>query len=50
MFGFDSVRTTSNMGSLSIGISTVANSKGAIVGETATGYEFGRIIDALHIE
>ncbi|EET89799.1 MAG: translation initiation factor IF-6 [Candidatus Micrarchaeales archaeon] len=50
ILGFDSVRTTSNMGSLSIGISTVANSKGAIVGETATGYEFGRIIDALHIE
>ena len=37
--GFDSVRSTANMGSLGVGIAVVANSNGALIGDTTTGYE-----------
>lgn len=47
--GFDSVRSTANMGSLGIGIAVVANSNGALIGDTTTGYEFSRIIDGLYL-
>ena len=44
---FDSVRTTANTGSLSIGLSVVANSKGAVMGDSTSGYELVRIMEAL---
>ncbi|MEM0149425.1 MAG: translation initiation factor IF-6 [Candidatus Micrarchaeaceae archaeon] len=47
--GFDSVRSTANMGSLGIGIAVVANSNGALIGNTTTGYEFSRIVDGLYL-
>jgi translation initiation factor 6 len=45
--GFDSVRTTADRGSLSIGLASIANSKGLLVGEDTTGFEMNRIIDGL---
>ncbi len=47
--GFNSVRTTANTGSLSVGLSAVANSNGLVAGDTTTGYELARIMDALDI-
>ncbi|MCL4390920.1 MAG: translation initiation factor IF-6 [Candidatus Micrarchaeaceae archaeon] len=47
--GFDSVRSTANMGSLGVGIAVVANSNGALIGDTTTGYEFSRIVDGLYL-
>ncbi len=44
---FDSIRTTANTGSLSIGLSVVANSKGAVMGDSTSGYEMARIMEAL---
>lgn len=48
--GFDSIRTTANTGSVAIGISAVANSKGVVAGSTTTGYELTRIMQALDLE
>ncbi|HUC38723.1 MAG TPA: translation initiation factor IF-6 [Candidatus Acidoferrum sp.] len=45
--GFDSVRTTANTGSLSIGLASVANSAGVVTGDETTGFELNRIIQAL---
>jgi translation initiation factor 6 len=45
--GFNSVRTTANKGSISIGLSAIANSKAIIVGSETTGYELDRLLDAL---
>jgi len=45
--GFDSILTTANTGAMAIGLSVIANSKGVIVGDTTTGFEMARIIDAL---
>lgn len=47
--GFDSIRTTANTGGLSIGLSSIANSRGAVVGDSTTGYELNRIMSALDI-
>ncbi|MDE1856946.1 MAG: translation initiation factor IF-6 [Candidatus Micrarchaeota archaeon] len=47
--GFDSIRTTANTGGLSIGLSSIANSRAAIVGDGTTGYELNRIMSALEI-
>lgn len=47
--GFGSVRTTANGGSLSIGISALANSKGIIAGAATTGFELARIMEALNL-
>ncbi|MFI5412509.1 MAG: translation initiation factor IF-6 [Candidatus Micrarchaeales archaeon] len=47
--GFDSVRTTANTGSLNIGISTISNSRGVVVGGNTTGFELTRITDGLEI-
>jgi translation initiation factor 6 len=44
---FDSLRTTANVGSLSIGIAAIANSNGIVVGDSTTGYEMARMVDAL---
>ena len=48
--GFDSVRTTANTGSLNLGLSVVANSFGAVVGDGTTGFEINRIMEGLNIE
>ncbi|MGC8648825.1 MAG: translation initiation factor IF-6 [Candidatus Micrarchaeia archaeon] len=48
--GIAPVRTTANVGSLAIGLSVVANSKGALIGEDTTGFELGRITQALNLE
>ena len=48
--GFESIRTTANTGSLSIGISAIANSKGIVIGSGTTGYEMARIMEALGID
>ncbi|MDE1811110.1 MAG: translation initiation factor IF-6 [Candidatus Micrarchaeota archaeon] len=45
--GFDSVRTTANKGSLAVGLSVVVNSGAIVTGDTTTGYELARIVDAL---
>jgi translation initiation factor 6 len=47
--GFKSVRTTGNTGSLSIGISVVANWKGIVAGEATTGFEVNRMMEGLNI-
>ncbi|MEM3791447.1 MAG: translation initiation factor IF-6 [Candidatus Micrarchaeaceae archaeon] len=43
----NAAQSTANLGSKSIGICCAANSKGLVVGELTTGYELGRISDAL---
>ncbi|MGC8572039.1 MAG: translation initiation factor IF-6 [Candidatus Micrarchaeia archaeon] len=48
--GFDSIRTTANIGFLGIGLSIAANSYGAVIGEDTTGFELGRIMEALEGE
>jgi translation initiation factor 6 len=45
--GFNSIRTTANTGSLYIGLAVVANSKAVVVGDSTTGYEMARIVEAL---
>jgi translation initiation factor 6 len=45
--GFNSMRTTANTGSLSIGLAVVANSKAVVAGDSTTGYELSRIVDGL---
>ena len=49
LVGFNSIRTTANTGSLSIGLAAVCNSKGVVVGNETTGYELNRIIEALNV-
>jgi translation initiation factor 6 len=50
LLGFESTRTTANTGSLSIGISAVANGRGLVVGEETTGFELARIMEGLNID
>ncbi len=45
--GFNSIRTTANRGGLSIGLGSITNSNGVLVGDETTGFELTRIIDAL---
>jgi translation initiation factor 6 len=45
--GFTSVRTTANTGGLSIGLSVVANSNAVVAGDSTTGFELARIVEAL---
>lgn len=47
--GFDSIRTTANTGSLNIGLCSISNSNGVVVGDTTTGYELTRMTEALDI-
>lgn len=47
---FDSIRTTANTGSVAIGLSVLANSKGIVAGNTTTGYELVRIMQGLELE
>lgn len=48
--GFDSIRTTANRGGLSLGIATIANSRGLLVGDETTGFELTRMMEALGID
>ena len=48
--GFKPVMTTANTGGLGIGIGTISNSNGLVVGDSTTGFELTRIMDALDIE
>ncbi|MDE1855471.1 MAG: translation initiation factor IF-6 [Candidatus Micrarchaeota archaeon] len=50
MVGMKSEQSTANLGSVSIGLCTVANSKGLVVGDTTTGFELSRIAEALNID
>ena len=43
----NSERTTANMGGFAIGLAVIANSRAVIAGESTTGYELARIVDAL---
>ncbi len=45
--GFQPSQSTANLGSLSIGLSTIANSTGLIAGDSTTGFELARISDGL---
>lgn len=45
--GFDSIRSTANIGSFYVGLAVVANSSGVVAGDSTTGYELARIVDAL---
>lgn len=45
--GFATIRSTGNTGSLAIGLSVAANSKGVVAGEATTGFELNRIIQGL---
>ncbi|MDE1832929.1 MAG: translation initiation factor IF-6 [Candidatus Micrarchaeota archaeon] len=47
IIGFSSVRTTANKGSLALGLSAVANSNAVLAGDSTTGYELSRIVEAL---
>ncbi|MGI0100204.1 MAG: translation initiation factor IF-6 [Candidatus Micrarchaeaceae archaeon] len=47
MCDFDSIMSTANTGSLSIGLSIIANSKATVAGNSTTGYELARIMEAL---
>ena len=46
---FQPSQSTANLGSLSIGLSTIANSKGLIAGDSTTGFELARISDGLDL-
>ncbi|MEM0149802.1 MAG: translation initiation factor IF-6 [Candidatus Micrarchaeaceae archaeon] len=45
--GFKSVRTTANRGSIAVGLSAIANSSAIMIGSETTGYELGRLLEAL---
>ena len=45
--GFQSTRSTAATGALSVGLAVVANSKGVVAGNTTTGFELSRIVNAL---
>ena len=49
LFGVPGTNGTTNMGSAFVGIGAVANSKGAIVGESSSGFEESRITEALDL-
>jgi translation initiation factor 6 len=50
LFGFDSIPTTANNGSLFIGLAAIANSKGIVVGDNTTGFELTRMIESLNLD
>ncbi len=49
LFGCPGMNGTTNMGSAFVGIGIVANSKGAIVGESSSGFEESRVMTALDL-
>ncbi|MCL4381288.1 MAG: translation initiation factor IF-6 [Candidatus Marsarchaeota archaeon] len=50
LFGFDSIPTTANNGSVFIGLAAIANSKGIVIGNNTTGFELTRMIESLDLE
>lgn len=42
-------QSTANLGALSIGLCTIANSKGLLIGRQTTGYEISNIMDGLSL-
>lgn len=49
IFHLKSEQSTANLGSLTIGLSVIANSNGAIVGDATTGFELARITNGLNL-
>jgi len=50
VFGKSVEQSTANRGAVSIGICTIANSNGLVVGQLTTGFEMARIAGSLEIE
>ncbi|MGA3021042.1 MAG: translation initiation factor IF-6 [Candidatus Micrarchaeales archaeon] len=50
LLGLKVEQSTANLGSVSIGMCTIANSNGLVVGEATTGFELARIAESLNIE
>ena len=50
MLNVSGEQSTANSGSLSIGLCTITNSGGLIVGSSTTGYEISQIMDSLNVE
>ncbi len=50
LLGMKGEQSTANVGSLNIGLCVIANSKGMVAGEQTTGFELGRISNALNYE
>ena len=44
---FDSIRSTANIGGVAVGLCVAANTKGIVAGESTSGFELARIIEAL---
>ncbi|MDE1845862.1 MAG: translation initiation factor IF-6 [Candidatus Micrarchaeota archaeon] len=49
IFKIKGEQSTANLGSLTLGLSTIANSKGVLVGEATTGFELARITNGLNL-
>ncbi|MGC8662698.1 MAG: translation initiation factor IF-6 [Candidatus Micrarchaeia archaeon] len=49
ILGYSGEQSTANMGSLNIGLSSIANSNGLLLGELTTGYELSRIANSLNL-
>lgn len=50
LLGLKTEQSTANLGSVNIGLCTIANSNGLVVGRETTGFELSRIAEALNIE
>ncbi len=50
VIGMKCEQSTANMGELAVGLATIANSHGLIVGDATSGFEYSRIAGALDIE
>jgi len=50
ILNFDPIQTTANNGSLFIGLSTIVNSNGIIIGDNTTGFELTRILNSLNLD
>ncbi len=50
ILNFNSIQTTANNGSLFIGLSTIANSSGLVIGDNTTGFELTRILNSLNLD
>lgn len=48
--GIRATQTTADLGSMSLGLCTVANSKGLVAGDQTTGFELARLAEGLDIE
>lgn len=48
--GIEFSQSTANLGSSSIGLSVIANSKGLVVGDQTTGFEMARMSEGLQVD